>query len=117
MKNLFKKFLIVMLSLLLVSPAIKAKAELQGGKWTTTINVYCDSNVTSDMKSAISSAINSWNNRLRSIGSNNLASHELGHVLGLDHTTTSSASVMKNYIQGDIPLQTAFDLAELDKIY
>ena len=180
MKNLLKKVLIIMLSLVLISPTIKPRAELQGGKWTTTIKIYCYSSVTPDMKSSISTAINSWNSRLKSIGSNisirdlyssqkseanvivtvknytgavalttnypsktssiytgakieynqnlfesltttservNSASHELGHVLGLDHTTTSSASVMKYYIQSDTPLPTAFDLAELDKIY
>ena len=169
-----------MLSVLLVLPAMRPKAELLGGKWTSEIRVYCDSSVTEDMKSSIATAINSWNNRLKNINANiyirylyspeanlanvtvttrnytgavalttnypsktakiytgalieynknlfenltttvervNSASHEIGHVLGLDHTTTSRPSVMKNAIQKNNALPTDFDQEELDKIY
>lgn len=179
MKSLSKKFAIFLLSLFLLLPTIQPKAEIMGGKWTTDIKVYLDLGGYSDISSAMTTAISSWNSRLGSIGSNirirNLssseasqanvtvrvrdyigavalttnypsktasvytgalievnskqfeylnsiekmyaASHELGHVLGLAHTTTSRESVMKDGIQSGIALPSVFDQEELDRIY
>ena len=74
----------------MVSPAIKPNAELLNGKWNTTIKVYCDSSVSTDIKAAISTAISTWNSKLRSIGSNI-------SIQDLTSIEASQAVTIKNY--------------------